>query len=98
MHKPQKKHNEIRGYVKRVFYARAVTPLYPRKKSRGLINLCFYVVYKISRPRAGIFTIGCIFTIGRILPRAGIFTVDRHFYRRSAFTVGRHFYHRSHLP
>ena len=43
MHKPQKKHNEIRGYVKRVFYARAVTPLYPCKKSRGLINLCFCV-------------------------------------------------------
>ena len=45
MHKPQKKHNEIRGYVKRVFYARAVTPLYPRKKSRGLkkpLLLCFY--------------------------------------------------------
>ena len=43
MHKPQKKHNEIRGYVKRVFYARAVTPLYHRKKSRDLKNLCFYV-------------------------------------------------------
>ena len=24
------------------------------KKSRGLKNLCFYVVYKISRPQAGI--------------------------------------------
>ena len=41
MHKPQKKHNEIRGYVKRVFYARAVTPLYPRKKSRGLKTSAF---------------------------------------------------------
>ena len=50
MHKPQKKHNEIRGYVKRVFYARAVTPLYPRKKSRGLKNLCFYAVYNVARP------------------------------------------------
>ena len=43
MHKSQKKHSEIRSYVKRVFYARAVTPLYPRKKSRGLNNLCFCV-------------------------------------------------------
>ena len=41
MHKSQKKHSEIRSYVKRVFYAQAVTPLYPRKKSRGLKNLCF---------------------------------------------------------
>ena len=48
MHKPQKKHNEIRGYVKRVFYARAVTPLYPRKKSSGLKNLCFYVFIMLS--------------------------------------------------
>lgn len=50
MHKPQKKHNEIRGYVKRVFYARAVTPLYHRKKSRGLkkpLLLCFY---NVARP------------------------------------------------
>ena len=50
MHKPQKKHSEIRGYVKRVFYARAVTPLYHRKKSRGLKNLCFYAVYNVARP------------------------------------------------
>ena len=73
MHKPQKKHNEIRSYVKKVFYARAVTPLYPRKKSRGLKNLCFYVVYKIFRPRAGIFTIGRIFTVGRHFNREPVF-------------------------
>lgn len=52
MHKPQKKHNEIRGYVKRVFYARAVTPLYPSKKKQGLkkpLLLCFY---NVARPQA----------------------------------------------
>ena len=66
MHKPQKKHNEIRGYVKRVFYARAVTPLYHRKKSRGLKNLCFYAVYNVARPQAGIFTVGRHFCIEKI--------------------------------
>ena len=73
MHKPQKKHNEIRGYVKRVFYARAVTPLYPRKKKQGLkkpLLLCFY---NIARPQAGIFTV------------SRYFYRRSHFYREPAF-------------
>lgn len=73
MHKPQKKHNEIRGYVKRVFYVRAVTPLYPRKKSSGLkkpLLLCFY---NIARPQADIFTV------------SRYFYRRLHFYRESAF-------------
>ena len=85
MHKPQKKHNEIRGYVKRVFYARAVTPLYHRKKSRGLKNLCFYAVYNVARPQAGIFT------VGRYVYHRSHFTVSRDFTIGRIFTVGRHF-------
>lgn len=70
MHKPQKKHNEIRGYVKRVFYARAVTPLYPRKKSRGLKKLCFcaFIILSDRKPSfyyRSHFTICRIFTVGR---------------------------------
>ena len=60
MHKPQKKHNEIHGYVKRFFYTRAVTSLYPCKKSRGLKTSAF-VFYNIVRPQAGIFTVSRYF-------------------------------------
>ena len=84
MHKPQKKHNEIRGYVKRVFYARAVTPLYPRKKSRGLKTSAFMLFIRFHDREPAFyhrshFTVSRHFTIGRIL------TVSRHFYHRSAF-------------
>ena len=34
MHKPQKKHNEIRGYVKRVFMSEPSRRFIPAKKSR----------------------------------------------------------------
>lgn len=48
MHKPQKKHNEIHGYVKRVFYARAVTPLYPRKKAGAKKTSAFMLFIRFS--------------------------------------------------
>ena len=65
MHKPQKKHNEIRGYVKRVFLCPSRHAALSLQKKQGLkkpLLLCFY---NVARPQAGIFTIGRIFIVGR---------------------------------
>lgn len=45
MHKPQKKHNEIRGYVKRVFLCPSRHAALSPQKKQGLkkpLLLCFY--------------------------------------------------------
>lgn len=46
MHKSQKKHSEIRGYVKRVFIPGPLRRFIPAKKGRGLKNLCFLLFIK----------------------------------------------------
>ena len=44
MHKPQKKHNEIRGYVKRVFMPGPSCRFIANKKQRMFINPCFLII------------------------------------------------------
>lgn len=78
MHKPQKKHNEIRGYIKKVFYTRAVAPFYPRKKSRGLKTSAFMLFIRFH-DREPAFYHRSHFTVSRH------FTIGRHFYHRSHF-------------
>ena len=48
MHKPQKKHNEIRGHVKKVFMPEPSRRFIPAKKSRGLKTSAFMLFIILS--------------------------------------------------